>query len=395
MKDEVFRRQEAIRRRLAGEGVAQICAALERSPSWVHKWGQRYREEGAEGLYDRSHAAFCVTNRTDRTLRKAVVQLRQQLQDRQSEKGRYSLLGAPTIYWELKHLGYKPLPALRTIERILQREGLTQPRQRLEMAPPLKAYPGPKAKDSNQVHQLDFVGPRYLEGQSTKFYYLVLKDRFDQAAYIQVFTNRRAQTVVEGLVQAWKVLGVPKIVQMDNGWEFRGSARWPRSLGKVIRLGLLLKVEILFIPEGKPCYNGSVENLNGMLDRLFVKPQRFKDISQIRQELEKLNEAILSQHVHPTLGLKTPRQYRQGKPLRFLPSDFERHEKPLPICEGKVSFLRMVRASGRITLLGEKFKVGKRRKHPYGKATSFTRSEQLKVYFRGRIIKQWPYALRK
>jgi len=395
LKDEVFRRQEAIRRRLAGESVVQLCAALQRSPSWFQKWWQRYLQEGAQGLYDRSHAPFCVANRTDPTLQKAVVQIRQRLQDRQSAEGCYSLIGAPTISWELEQLGYRPLPALRTLEGILQREGLTHPRQRLEMAPPLKAYPGPKATDSNQVHQLDFVGPRYLEGQSTKFYYLVLKDRFDQAAYIQVSTNRRAQTVVEGLVQAWKVLGVPKLVQMDNGWEFRGSARWPRSLGKVIRLGLLLKVEILFIPEGKPCYNGSVENLNGLLDRLFVKTQRFEDISQIRQELEKLNEAILSQHVHSSLGLKTPKQYRQGKPLRLLPSAFDRHEKPLPICAGKVSFIRMVRSSGRITILGEKFKVGKRMKHQYVKATIFTRSEQLKVYFRGRILKQWPYPLRK
>lgn len=395
MKDEVFRRQEAIRRRLAGERVAQICAALDRSPSWFHKWWQRYREEGAQGLYDRSHAAFCVANRTDPILQKAVVQIRQHLQDRQSEKGRYSLIGAPSISRELEQLGYRPLPALRTIARILRREGLTQPRQRLEMAPPLKAYPGPKAKDSNQVHQLDFVGPRYLEGKSTKFYYLVLKDCFDQAAYIQGFTNRRAQTVVEGLVQAWKVLGIPKILQVDNGWEFRGSARWPRSLGKVIRLCLLLKVEILFIPEGMPCHNGSVENLNGMLNRRFVKAQRFEDISQIRQELEKLNEALLSQHVHESLGLRTPSQYRQGKPLRLLPSDFDRHLKPLPICEGKVSFIRLVRSSGRITILGEKFKVGKRMKHQYVQATIFTRSEQIKVYFRGRIIKQWPYPLRK
>ena len=149
----------------------------------------------------------------------------------------------------------------------------------------------------------------------------MLKDCFDQAAYIQVFTNRRAQTVVEGLVQAWKVLGIPKILQVDNGWEFRGSARWPQALGKVIRLGLWLKGEILFIPEEMPWHNGSVENLNGMLDRLLVKARRFEDISQIRQELEKLNEALLSQHVHESLGLKTPSQYRQGKALRLLPSD--------------------------------------------------------------------------
>ena len=395
MKAEVFRRQEAIRRRLAGERVGQICAALDRSVSWFYKWWQRYQWEGGEGLHDRSHAAVCVANRSDPILREAIVQIRQHLQACQREKGHYSLLGAPTIYRELEQLGYRPLPTLRTIERILQREGLTRPRQSLELASPLKIYPGPKAKDSNQVHQLDFVGPRYLEGKSTKFYYLVLKDRFDQAAYIQVSTNRRAQTVVEGLVHAWKVLGIPKVLQMDNGWEFRGSARWPRSLGKVIRLGLLLHVELLFIPEGMPCHNGSVENLNGRLDRRLVKTHRFEDISQIRQELEKLNEALLNQHVHQSLGLKTPKQYRQGKSLRFLPSDFDRHEKPVPICDGKVSFIRLVRPSGRITLLGEKFKVGKRMKHHYVKATIFTRSEQVKVYFRGRILKQWPYALRK
>lgn len=395
MKDEVFRRQEAIRRRLAGERIEPICAVLDRSVSWFYKWWQRYQWEGVEGLHDRSHAAFCVANRIDPMLQKAIVEIRRRLQDRHSEQGRYGLLGAPTIYRELEQLGYRPLPTIRTIERILQREGLTQPRQHLEIAPALKVYPGPKAKDSNQVHQLDFVGPRYLEGQSTKFYYLVLKDRFDQAAYVQVFTDRKAQTVVEGLVQAWKVLGVPKILQVDNGWEFRGSARWPRSLGKVIRLCLLLKVEILFIPEGMPCYNGSVENLNGWLDRLLVKPQHFEDIDQIRRELEKLNHALLHQHVHEHLGLRTPGEYRKGKALHPLPMDFEHHLKPLPICDGKISFIRRVRPSGRITLLGEKFKVGKRRKHQYVKAIIFTRSERLSIYFRGRLIQQQAYALRK
>jgi len=157
----------------------------------------------------------------------------------------------------------------------------------------------------------------------------------------------------------------------------------------------LLKVEILFIPEGMPCHNGSVENLNGMLDRLFLKTQRFEDICQIHKELARFNEALLFQHVHQELGLKTPNQYRQGKSLSLLPHDFDRHGKPLPISDGKVSFIRLVRSSGRITLLGEAFKVGKRMKHQYVKATVFTRSEQVKIYFRGRIIKQYPYTLRK
>lgn len=105
------------------------------------------------------------------------------------------------------------------------------------------------------------------------------------------------------------------------------------------------------------CLLPSRENRNGLLNQLFVKAQKFKDLEHIRRELERFNEAINTQHVHKALGYKTPFQVRQGKQFHKLEKEFEAHPHPMPICAGKVSFIRQVRPSGRITLLGEKFPV--------------------------------------
>ena len=65
----------------------------------------------------------------------------------------------------------------------------------------------------------------------------------------------------------------------------------------------------------------------------------------------------------------------------------------MPICVGKVSFIWLVRPDGTINVLGESFKVGKRRKGQYVKATIWTKSQQLRVYYHRRIIRKWKYQL--
>ena len=395
LHDAYERRCKAIRLRLTGAPVRQIVSEVHASETWFYKWWGRYQCHGSAGLYDSSHRPHRVAHKTSPELESAVLHIRDRLEGHHTDQTRYSLIGAPTIRAELEELGYHSLPALRTIEGILQRAGRTKPRKHTLLAPPVKEYPGPKARDSNQVHQLDLVGPRYLEANPTKFYYITVKDIFDQAGYVGVSTNRQAQTVVEVLVRAWQALGLPKVLQVDNAWEFRGSARWPRSLGKVIRLCLMLRVELFFIPEGKPCRNGSVENRNGLLNQLFIKAQKFEDLEHIQRELERFNEAINTQHVHKALEYKTPFQVRQGKQFNKLEKEFEAPQHPMPICAGKVSFIRQVRPSGRITLLGEKFQVGKRLKGQFVKATIFTKTEKLKIYLKGHIVKEWPYKLRK
>ena len=131
MHDELAARHRAITLRLAGRPVKAICAAVGRSEVWFHKWWGRYLQAGPEGLYDLTRANHHVTRRIPPELERAILSIRRRLRARTSSANRYCLTGAASIRAELKALGIRPLPCERTIERALERNGLTAPRVRL------------------------------------------------------------------------------------------------------------------------------------------------------------------------------------------------------------------------------------------------------------------------
>ena len=392
MRDELSTRQAAIRLRLAGEKIESICGTLHRSEAWFHKWWQRYLESGPTGLYDLTRSNRQVVNRTPPHIERAVISIRRRLAKRATATTRYNLIGATQIRSELEKLDYSPLPSLRTIDRIVARAGLTCPPLRLAPRLARAAYPGPQAADSNQVHQVDFVGPRYLQGDKTRYYFLVCKDVFDQAVYIEFVANRQSKTVLAFLVHAWQYLGLPNVVQFDNGREFCGWSTAARSLSRVIRLCLRLEIEALFIPKSQPWHNGSVEQFNGWFQPLLLK-RPYRRPSDVRRQVRRLMATVNEHHVHVRLGQRTTVQFRRSKQLRKLPADCDLHCQPLPISVGKVSFIRLVSANGNINILGQRFKIGKRLKFQYVKATLFTKRQVLKVYLKGRLLKQFDYSL--
>lgn len=392
MRDELSTRQAAIRLRLAGEKVDDVCQTLNRTPQWLHKWWRRYMESGPAGLYDLTRANRQVANRTPPHIEKAVISIRKRLAKRGNNETRYGLVGATQIRAELDKLGYAPLPSARTIERIVNQAGLTCPPLRLASQISRTEYPGPQPQASNQVHQVDFVGPRYLKGDRTRYYFLVCRDVFDQAIYMEFVDSRSTDTVLAFLVRAWQHLGISDIVQFDNGREFCGWGKAAHNLGRVIRLGLRLDVEVLFIPEGMPCYNGSVEWFNGWFQPLLME-RTYRRPADVRRQVTRMVAAVNETHVHAHLGHKTVTAYRRGKQLRKLPADCSLHQEKLPISVGKVSFIRLVRHNGSVNLLSQRFQIGRRLKFQYIKATIFTRQQVLKVYHKGRIVKQFDYPL--
>lgn len=392
MRDELSTRQAAIRLRLAGEKVEDICQTLKRTPPWFHKWWRRYMESGSTGLYDLTRANRQVANRTPPHIEKAVVSIRKRLAKRTTAETRYGLVGATQIRAELEKLGYSPLPSARTIERIVNQAGLTCPPLRLANRISRTEYPGPQAQDSNQVHQVDFVGPRYLQGERTRYYFLVCRDVFDQAVYVEFVDHKTTDALLAFLVRAWQRLGIPEIVQFDNGREFCGWGKAARSLSRVIRLGLRLDVEVLFIPERMPCYNGSVEQFNGWFQPLLME-RSYRRPADVRRQVTHLMTSVNESHVHVHLGHRTVATYRRGKQLRKLPADCLLHQEKLPISVGKVSFIRLVKANGTVNLLSQQFQIGRRLKFQYIKATILTKQQVLKVYHKGRLVKKFDYPL--
>ena len=294
---------------------------------------------GAGGLYDLTHATHQVAQRITPELERAILSIRRRLQAHASPATRYRLIGAPAILAELKALDFRPLPNPRTIERVLQRNGLTAPRVRLAPLLPRQENPGPQARASNELHEVDLVGPVYLKGSGHRYSIWVGKDVFDGAVGLRLASSRRINEVLWFLGECWKDLGLPQQVQLDNAGELAGWGPAARTLSRVIRLCLRFGVSPVFIPAGEPQFNGSVENFNGWFQEPLFQ-RRFRHPGALRRELARLQEAVNTQHVHPRLRGQTPAQHRRGLRRQKWPASFVVPTGRLPLATGRVAFIR-------------------------------------------------------
>ena len=147
----------AVQRFKDGESPESICTSLGKSKFWLYKWVNRYIEGDSTWYEDRSCRPLVTPNRTSAEVEEIIKMVRLNLYNQDL------FCGAQAILWELEDLGVEPLPSLRTINRILSRNGLTH-RRTGKYEP--KGTPYPKLPDlfPNQTHQMDLVGPCYLSG---------------------------------------------------------------------------------------------------------------------------------------------------------------------------------------------------------------------------------------
>lgn len=277
---------------------------------------------------------------------------------------------------------------------MLERNHISVPKVRLAPYLSNATYPAPTAEASNQLHQVDSVGPIYLKGQRQRYYIFVGKDVYDGAVCLKIYRSRKMETVLDFLGECWKNLGLPAQVQFDNAREVVGWGRAARYLSRVLRVCLRFGVEPLLIPPGRPQHNGSVENFNGWFQpRLFQR--HYSQLNALKRELQCLQETVNAQHVQPRLAGLTPAHHRQRTKLRKLPANYPIPTELLPIAAGRITFFRQVTAHGNIHLLSQTFKVGKRLKGEYVKVLLDTQREHLTVYRQGRIFKRFAYPFLK
>ena len=391
MKTKVALRKEAVRLHLQGMPKTEIARRLKKSRRWVYRWIARDdRTQGGKSLEDHSSAPKDRKEIYPQKIKDMVVKARQ-ARKAGHRKYPYALVSAEAIYYELRDLGLAPLPPPRTIHFWLKQAGEieVQHRPRKESNP---TYPVLLCKAVNDVHELDLKGPFYWQDSSQKYYLVVVRDVFGKKVALRVLTEKEMEPIIDFLVAAWQKIGRPKFLQMDNALEFRGSNAHPRSLSRLVRVCLDVKVQPVFIPTSEPWRNGVIENLNGLIQRLFLKAKTFKDEKQLFREAQKLETCINTTHRLPALAGKTPNEFATKASLHFLRSGYDWRKRNLQLVKGKVTFIRLVRKSGRITLTGDdKFLVGKRYHWQYVQAIVNVRKKQLDFYRMGIWIKSVAY----
>jgi hypothetical protein len=97
-------------------------------------------------------------------------------------------------------------------------------------------------------------------------------------------------------------------------------------------------------------------------------------------------------HRLPILDGKTPNEFAAKASLHFLRSRYDWRKRNLQLVKGKVTFIRLVRNSGRITLAAhDKFLIGKKYKWQYVQAIVNVQKKQLDFYLMGKLIKSVAY----
>ena len=179
---------------------------------------------------------------------------------------------------------------------------------------------------------------------------------------------------------------------MDNGMEFRGSNRHPRSFGKVVRLCVNVGTEPLFIPPREPWRNGLIENFNGQAERLLFNRDNFANYAELQAGVRRLENAVNSTHRLTALKGQTPNEFRAGKPIRQLSPDYDWRTHDLKLDKGSIALIRLVRKSGRITLCAnDKFDIDPELKWQYVLARINVADKKLLVYHDGQLIKTFDF----
>lgn len=314
--------------------MTELCRVHGISRKTGYKWAQRWCEEGASGLADRSRAPQSQPLRTDSRCEEMLVAARRQ----------HTTWGARKLLVRLRAAHPRlPWPADSTGSGILKRHGLVEPRRcRRSLTPPAK--PVAEANAANALWAADFKG-EFRTGDRQLCYPLTVTDRFSR--YLLGCRGRKstshagARPVLERLFVEF---GLPEAILTDGGTPF-SSSRSPCRLSRLSVWWLKLGIRPVVIQPGKPQQNGSHERMHRTLKQATARPPA---ASFWRQQIafDLFRHEFNEDRPHEAIGMKTPSELYQPSP-RPLPSQLQEMSYP-----GHYE-VRRVRSSGELKWRGE------------------------------------------
>jgi putative transposase len=374
------------------QSKAEICRRLHCTRRWLDRWLDRYNpDDVTASLADRKAGPKQPYSPWSAAIHQQAVAMRALRNAR--ERWPYALVGAEAIRYEFVALKNPEVPPSRTLHRWFVAAELVAHATTPAPPAPRKPIPFAQVQTVNEIQQLDLKGPLYLRGDSQKYYLAVLRDRYSRRGALGGLTSRDAQGIVDFVVASWTWLGVPTYLQLDNALEFRGSNRYPRSFGRLVRVALDLGVEIIFNPPSEPWRNGGVEQHNGFLDKRLLEIE-LADFAALQAEAHKCQDACNQTHRLTVLAGLTPDEAVAQTARQLLAPTYAKHQaRTLPQDKGFVSFIRLIRKSGRITLgAGDRFMVNPDLAYTYVRARVDLARQVVVISQDGQELKTYDYS---
>lgn len=283
---------------LEGRRVSELATAHGVHRSWIYKLIARYQAGGYEALQPRSRRPRSCKHQTPAEIVKAVLKLREQLQQEGHDAG------AATIAYHLpgELADGIPPPSVSTIWRILRREGLIVPQPQKRPHSSLIRF---EADLPNETWQTDITHWQLASGQHAEIMNMI-DDRSRLFLASHAFTTTKAQDVVDVFHKAIELHGLPASLLTDNGAVFTATPRKGKVLlqTELERLGITSKNSRPYHPQ--TC--GKIERLHQTLKRYLTRQQPAKSLPELQAQLDAFVHYYNTTRPHRALDGRTPLQ---------------------------------------------------------------------------------------
>jgi len=292
--------------------ISELCLQFGISRKTGYKLLDRYEIDGPEGLRDRSRAPTTHPNQTSVELEAAILRVRKARPTWGSKK----ILAILT-----RDRDAEELPARSTVDAILKRAGVVQPRRARPRRQP-STPPFVRAWEPNDVWSIDYKG-WFRVGDGTRCDPLTINDVFSRASLeCRALVAPKLDDVQYRLEVAFWELGLPRSMLSDNGPPFASN-----GLGRLSRLGvwlLRLGVRPIFIEPGRPDQNGRHERFHETLKAETATPPRASIRAQ-QAAFHRFRVHYNEERPHEALGMRVPADLYQPSP-RSMPISVREHE---------------------------------------------------------------------
>ncbi|HKJ70076.1 MAG TPA: integrase core domain-containing protein, partial [bacterium] len=245
------------------------------------------------------------------------------------------------------------IPAASTITRILQRHDQWEPK-----------VPGPGADtatqrferpQANALWQMDFKGEFPLRNQQPCYPLTLLDDhsRFDLG--LRACANMHRTTVQQALTAIFRRYGLPEALLIDNGAPWGSGIRDAANRPYYTTLGvwwMRLGIRVIHSRPRHPQTHGKNERFHGTLHAELLRYEQFRDLAQAQDRFDWWRHRYNHERPHQALDDQVPSD-------RYTPSPRELPTTLPSIEYGPDDAVRRVDSSGKISLQGTKYKIGR------------------------------------
>lgn len=284
-----------VERAAKGEPVAALCREFGVSRQTGHKWVRRFREQGFDGLEDRSRRPASAPLATAEDVVLGVLR----------ERKRHPTWGPRKLAVVLARALGSAAPSERTVARILKRAELVRARRKRRPANLVERAPAVSATHPNDVWTIDFKG-WWLTRDGRRANPLTVRDAFSRFVLSSVLCPATTEAVRAELLRLFKKHGTPGKMQMDNGTPFI-SVRSVGGLSVLSAWLMSLGITIVRSRPGAPQDNGAHERMHRDMSA-EVEALPADNAAEQQKVLDRWRQDFNSVRPHAALGGRTPRE---------------------------------------------------------------------------------------